>query len=128
MSEKVSIHNLGFGTVVELFDSEMTKVLENCLDFNTSARTKRKITLTMTITPDEDREVCDVEAAVELKLAARQPYPTQFLLGRDEDGVLATEYNPKQKRLFDSLEAQRKAIREGTIIPFNATNHKEGDS
>lgn len=121
MEGKLSISKIGFGTVVELFDAELQKVLDNCIDINTTAKTKRKIILTMTIMPDEDREVCAVEAGVELKLAARQPYPTQFLLGRDHDGAKATEYNPKQQRLYESLQAQKAARDSGAVIPFSRT-------
>lgn len=57
MSEKLSLVNLGGGAAVEMFDEALEKVLENILDPNTEAKTKRVITLKMTISPAENRGV-----------------------------------------------------------------------
>lgn len=48
-------HVDGRGAFEERVDYEMDKVIQNILDPNTKATAKRKITLTIELTPDDER-------------------------------------------------------------------------
>ena len=50
-----SIMRMARGAFEERVDYEMDKVIQNILDPNTKATAKRKITLTIELTPDDER-------------------------------------------------------------------------
>lgn len=50
-----SLLEMNGGAFMERTDYEVKKVLDNILDANTKAVEKRKITLTFTFSPDENR-------------------------------------------------------------------------
>lgn len=55
--QKVSILQAMQGAINEHVDYEMKKVIDNILDINTEAKKKRKIVVTLELTPDENGEV-----------------------------------------------------------------------
>jgi hypothetical protein len=63
-NQRDSIMSMARGAFEERVDYEMDKVIQNILDPNTKATAKRKITLTIELTPDDERRtigvsVCD---------------------------------------------------------------------
>lgn len=52
-NQRDSIMSMARGAFEERVDYEMDKVIQNILDPNTKATAKRKITLTIELTPDE---------------------------------------------------------------------------
>lgn len=52
---KKSILQMARGAIQERADYEITKILENILDPNTSATAARKLTITLTLKPDDTR-------------------------------------------------------------------------
>jgi len=97
----VSLENLGEGAAKELFDLELSKVLDNIQDENTKANTIRTVTLTLKIKPEDDRSFGQVQIAAISKLAPVNPHPTMFYFGRTSKGrAVATEHNPRQAGLF----------------------------
>jgi hypothetical protein len=99
--ERVSLDNLGRGAAIERFDDELRRVLENILDPNTTIA-KRSVTLKVTIKPDEERALCQVDVDCKSSMAPVRPFKTNMFVGRDSHGVIATEHNPNQMRLdFD---------------------------
>lgn len=97
----VCLETLGGGAAAEMFADELQKIVGNINDPNTSATKARKLVLTLTLTPDERREKCNVEIECNSKLAPVNPYGTTFWLAMDrEEGVIkAIESNPKQPDL-----------------------------
>ena len=57
-----SIMRMARGAFEERVDYEMDKVIQNILDPNTKATAKRKITLTIELTPDDERRQIQVSA------------------------------------------------------------------
>jgi hypothetical protein len=58
--------NIGDGTAVERVNEAIGLALNNCLDKSTKATAKRKVVLTLTLEPDEDRDM--LYTFVEVKL------------------------------------------------------------
>lgn len=56
MYDPKSILQMARGAFQERVDLEMAKVIDNILDPNTKPTQKRKLTLTIEFTPDDDRQ------------------------------------------------------------------------
>lgn len=67
MAAKLNLAEMAQGAFMEQFHLELAKVLTNIKDPNTDAKAARKITLTVTLKADDDREV--VTFAVQTKAA-----------------------------------------------------------
>lgn len=87
-----------------MFDRELSAVLDNILDPNTSATTTREITIRVAFKPNEDREVGVVAIASTSKLAPVKAVGTMVYIGRRGGRAVATENNPRQMA-FDTLGA-----------------------
>ncbi len=57
---EASILEMARGAISERVDYEVGKVIRNIMDPNTKATAKRKITLVIEFTPDDDRETIAV--------------------------------------------------------------------
>jgi hypothetical protein len=79
----ISLDGIGkFGAAVkELFQGELEKVLMNIMDVNTKAEKPRKITVEISILPDETREKGKVGIEVKSKLIAPKPFSTSIHMG-----------------------------------------------
>jgi len=97
----VTLTSLADGAALELFQSELDRVLRNIQDPNTDSTVVRKVTLEVTFHPDEQREVGDVRVKASAKLAGLKGARTRVFFGRHKGQLVATEYNPKQAGLFD---------------------------
>lgn len=73
-----SILEMARGAFMERVDTEMAKVIDNILDANTNPTQKRKVTLTLELTPDDDRQNILVKFAVQSKLAPMVPTRTSL--------------------------------------------------
>ena len=96
--ERVSLQNLARGAVVERFDDELTKVLDNIMDPNTTM-VARKITVTVSIKPGKDRSVGSVDVSCKSTPAPALGLSSTIFIGRDKSGAVATEFDPKQSML-----------------------------
>ena len=65
-----SIMRMARGAFEERVDYEMDKVIQNILDPNTKATAKRKITLTIELTPDDERRQIQVSVTAKSTLVA----------------------------------------------------------
>lgn len=61
---KKSVLEMAMGAIAEITDYEVERVVANIMDPNTAAKAKRKITITLTFTPDDydDLEIAGVQA------------------------------------------------------------------
>ena len=82
-----SILEMARGAFLERADCEMARVIENILDPNTSAREKRKLTLTLEFKPDDTRQNIAVSCTVKAALAPMNP-STTFLYVAGEESVV----------------------------------------
>ena len=82
-----SIMQMAKGAFLERIDYEMAKIMGNILDANTKATEKRKLTVTLTFTPDDDRTTIGVSMVAKTALAATNPAVTSlYLMGEDGTG------------------------------------------
>ena len=85
--KKIELHTLENGIVLDLFDSELKKVLANIDDENTTPDSKRSIIIKISIKPDEVRRFGELEIAVSSKLSHNK-VNSMLTFGRDKDGKL----------------------------------------
>lgn len=91
-----SILEMARGAVTERVDYEMGRVLENIQDPNTKATEKRKITLTIEFTPDDERSTIAVSVTAKSTLAATTPIRTALYANADAYGEFrAVEMTPQ---------------------------------
>ena len=74
-NQRDSIMSMARGAFEERVDYEMDKVIQNILDPNTKATAKRKITLPIELTPDDERRTIGVSVTAKSTLAATNPSP-----------------------------------------------------
>ena len=83
-----SILRMARGAIEERVDYEMDRVMTNILDPNTKAAQKRKITLSIELMPDEDRQQIRVSVTAKSTLAATNPVATSLYVTGDSNGEL----------------------------------------
>lgn len=83
-----SIMQMAKGAFEERVDYEMGRVIDNILDRNTKATAKRKITLTIELTPDDDRRQIHVAVTAKSTLATTNPVATALCITADANGEL----------------------------------------
>lgn len=89
---KKSILEMAGGGFMEVADLEMTRAIANILDPNTKATAKRKVTITLSLTPDDQRQNIAVACEVKSALAPVNPLVT-MLYAADKENV--TEMTPQ---------------------------------
>lgn len=77
-TQRASILQMAQGAFQERVDYEMQRCVDNILDVNTKATAKRKITLTIELTPDDDRRQIRVNVVAKATLAATNPVATSL--------------------------------------------------
>lgn len=82
-----SILQMARGAIQERADYEMSRILANILDANTSARAKRRLTITLELKPDDDRQTISVSCVAKSTLAPTNPVVTALYVA-DEDNVV----------------------------------------
>lgn len=98
MEKMINLESFANGALAERMNQGLKEVLENIADLNTDSKPKRKLTLDMTFSTDEERELTEVTIAVKTKLTPRCSVATKILIDRDLDGtVLGTEFKKQVK-------------------------------
>ena len=93
---KRSIIDMARGAIKERADYEMTRVVENILDPNTSATAARKITITLTLKSDDTRQNIAVSCVAKSTLAATNPVTTSLYVADEESIVEMVPQIPGQ--------------------------------
>lgn len=94
---KKSILEMAHGGFLEQVDYEMAKVIDNIMDPNTNATGKRKITITMELTPDDSRLNIAVRFSTKLALVATNPLTTSlYVVGESGTGEMQVVENVPQ--------------------------------
>lgn len=75
---KTSILQMARGAIQERIDYEMAKVIDNILDPNTSTQKKRKLTLTIELQPDDNRQTVFVNCTVKSALCPTNQVSTSL--------------------------------------------------
>jgi len=124
--EIVSLEQLGGGAVSEMFGSELEKAIRNIADPNTDAVKKRAITLKVSMKPNKDRNLCEVEISCDSKLAPVSPFQTAMFVGVDHKSgeAKATEYYPEQMGLTVTDDDGKKVdVRTGEVVELRRSSH-----
>lgn len=105
---KKSILQMARGAILERSDYEMSRILENILDANTSATAKRKLTLTLELKPDDARQTITVSCTAKSTLAPTNPVVTALFVSDEEHVVEMAPQLPGQFS-FDGTEQESPA-------------------
>ncbi|QJD61102.1 hypothetical protein [Streptococcus dysgalactiae] len=81
----LDLSHIAEGGLQEKLDNELEQVFDNILDLNTEAKAKRKITIELIMSSNEERTVVDTTMTVKSKLAPQNGVATTILVGRDYD-------------------------------------------
>ncbi|GAA0057894.1 hypothetical protein GE023_005210 [Streptococcus canis] len=81
----LDLSHIAEGGLQEKLDNELEKVFDNILDLNTEAKAKRKITIELIMSSNEERTVVDTTMTVKSKLVPQNGVATTILVGRDYD-------------------------------------------
>ena len=90
-----SMLDMASGAIKERVDVEMPKIIKNILDVNTNPTKPRKLTLTLTFTPDDMRQVVATKCEVKTALVASNPVTTSLYVGEFNGEVQAVEMQPQ---------------------------------
>ena len=107
--DKLSMATLRRGSAVEMVDEAIQRVLENVVDPNTDAKSKRRVTLTLTFAPDKERESMGVDITVKTTMAPQASVATTAFIAHTRDGVACVEHDPRQPGLFQDDDAENVA-------------------
>lgn len=91
-----SILQMCRGAIMERADYEVSKTIANILDPNTSATSKRKITITLELKPDDTRQNITVSCVAKSTLAATNPVTTSLYVADEETIVEMVPQIPGQ--------------------------------
>lgn len=124
MESKINfkLSEIAHGAVQVKLDRAMTAVAQNILDPNTTAKAKRKVTITITIAPDETRSTAQIEVGTKTTLAPEESVATTALLGQQNSEVILNELKsgvPGQTYIDENGE-----IKTDTGEPVDAVENK----
>lgn len=91
-----SILQMARGAIQERADYEMTRILENIQDFNTSPTAKRKLVITLELKPDDTRQNIAVSCTAKSTLAATNPVTTALYVANEDTIVEMVPQIPGQ--------------------------------
>jgi hypothetical protein len=105
--EKVSLRTLADGQVIDEFDQEFSRCLENIMDEKTDVRKKRSVTLKIILEPEETRDFAHASIQCSSSLAPRHIHAAQLYIGRDIDGTPMAQQKRFQQQTFDDYLENR---------------------
>jgi hypothetical protein len=114
MDEYVSLDNLLGGNLRQLFDQRLQQAILNIVDPNVPWKKARTVTLTVTMTPEDDkRRKCATKVDVTCKLPGEESISTTLYVGIVDGAAAAYEDDPQQVAMkFDApLVAEVEAAR-----------------
>ncbi|WP_088187573.1 hypothetical protein [Desulfosporosinus sp. FKA] len=119
LTKEVNILELAQGAIQEQVMNETGVVLANILDPNTDATTARKLTVTLTFKPDENRNVVKLSASAKATTAPIKSITTSIMVDQDRNGnPCASEIlknDPNQMAVFSEDQVTN-------VIKLNAIN------
>lgn len=97
MKGKLSFSTLAGGGVEEKLQYALDEVAVNIADPNTDPKKARKITMTLTFKPNEQRTIANVDIDVKATLAAPMGISTTLMIDQDEKGRIVAQEIPYGK-------------------------------
>lgn len=90
---KIDFEKLAGGAFAERTRQAIKEVMENIADPNTEWKPKRKVTIDLTFSTDEAREIIECDVVAKPKLQPKKDIHTKILLDKNLDGeVIASEF------------------------------------
>lgn len=99
LPEVLNIGNMAGGAVEEMLNEALKRVAANVADINTEPTQKRKIMLTIELTPYKDRTGAEYKAKVDTKLAGLRPAESSMYFAEKKGVHLAFGRNTKQQQI-----------------------------
>lgn len=87
---KINLETFAQGAMAEKLNIELQKVMENIHDPNTDPKKARKVTLTLTLKADENRDFINVDINSKSTLAPSKGVNTKMILGTDRQGKVVS--------------------------------------
>lgn len=113
---RASILQMARGAIQERVDYEVGKAVDNILDLNTDPVAKRKITLTIEMKPDENRQYIKISASAKSTLAPVLPVGTTLGIAANPDTgemilVESTPQVPGQTDIYGNVQEAPKLLK-----------------
>ncbi len=103
------IMRLADGAIVEKLNRELDKITQNIVDKNTDPKKERKITLTLSFKPNENRDFVVTKIQTKTTLATEMGVETQVLVSKDNEGQLYLN-EVKQQSMFSNKSGGDKVL------------------
>jgi hypothetical protein len=97
--QKIELSHFQHGVVVDLFNEELKKVLENIDDENTEAKAERSVTIKIAIKPDKTRRTGEVKVQAYSTLAKIKPTESFVFFDVGDDGKLTAFEDIQEQEL-----------------------------
>ncbi len=98
--------NLADGNIVDKLNRELQKVAQNIVDKNTDPKKERKITLTLSFKPNDNRDFVITKIQTKTSLAPELGEETQIIIGKDSEGELHLN-EVRQQSIFTSADKSK---------------------
>lgn len=123
----VNLTELANGAIQGKLDNVMKDVMDNILNPNTDAKKKRKVNITLTLSPSENRDTVTLDAQVKSVLVPENAATTTVLVGRNDSGnIEANELKSgvKGQTYFDSEDSKLKTDTGEDVAEVEAKDKK----
>ena len=104
--KKLSLGSIADGAIVELFDYEWQRIVDDIADATKQPKAVRTLTIKLTVKPTEDRGSGDVEVDVSSKLAKTKAVSGTAYFTSENGRVASYVNDPKQEELISELEEE----------------------
>lgn len=119
MAKIVDLNNFANGAMAERFNAELQKVLKNIADPNTDPKKKRKLTVTVTLEGNEERNLAGTSIQINSTLAPAKSIGTNIIMDYDSKGkITGAELKSGIKGQSYITEDGEVADDQGKIISF----------
>lgn len=88
IADKHSVLEMAMGAIAEMTDYEVNRIIANIMDPMTAPTDKRKLTLTLTFTPDESRSTIVMDVKARTAIAPLNGVRTMMGITKTRDGEL----------------------------------------
>ncbi|AYC29660.1 replication terminator protein [Paenisporosarcina cavernae] len=86
MSNHVNLETFANGALAERINLELSKVLENIADPNTDPKKARKVTMNITLKPNESRNLASVSITAKCNLQPAREIETNLMIDYNSEG------------------------------------------
>lgn len=100
--KRLTLDNVANGAAIELFDKALGEVLDNIMDENRPAESKRTITLKIELRANRERNMGVITVECDTKLVPVQAAEATMYMRQEKGKPAAYGHNIHQPSLFDS--------------------------